>query len=362
MDKIIKWENTCDNIGDFFRNPILLKIIKNWAKIKDIKKLKIYSNKSVLRSHNNKRFSSEFYEFIRDIFENRSNMDSFLDYLRKILLIDEELMTTLKSQYETDDFVKALLAFDELNDQLSTIKKLSVWDVFSTKIANIIGAANNQPSHFQDEDEVDVDYSLSQLKGLRATINAGVMPIGSDGEILLYIDEDNGKYMMSTLSTWEIIYTDKNWNRLDKNNELITIKVEKVLDSRKKVLEELEAFSLAFDYHLGKIKSENLPENAEKLYENLALDFSENNNITPEALYDSQEYLTKFKKWMIEEYRNLDTIFKKMPASDTKRIDEWKWKNINTNKHKPVWDLPTNDLWQKYPKKKWIRKFTVVKN
>jgi len=286
-------------------------------------------------------------------------MNALLDYIRESLLIQPEFIESLKWQYETDDFVKILLAFDELNDQLSTITKLPVWDVFSTKIADIIGAANTQASHFQDEDEVDVDYSLSQLKGLRQTIKAGVMPISSDWEILLYIDEDNGKYIMSTLSTWDIIHTDKNGNRLDKNNELIEMKVEKLLNSRQKVLKELQTFNLAFEYHIWKIKTEELPQEAEDFYSSLAIDFAEKKNITIETLFKNQMHLTNFKKWMIIEYKNLEQIFLNMPASDTTKTDEWKKQGVTPKIHS---DLPDYDLWQKFPKKKWVPKLTVVKN
>ena len=358
MNQIIKWKTHCDDIGDFFRNPILIRIIKDWYKIKrsdDINVLKIYTQKK------NKKFSPEFYEFIRSIFENRTEMNYFLDYLRETLLVNQEFIASLKWEYHTDDFVKILLAFDELNDQLSTITRLTVWSVFSTKIADILWAANIKASHFQDEDEQEIDYSLTQVQWLRRTIENWIMPISSDGEILLYVDQDDDKYIMSTLGNQNIVHVDRNGNRLDKSNSPLIIEVEPTVNKRE-LMKGLKDFEVFFTYLKATINwNDAIPEiseDAEALWINLTEQFITENKITQKELYTNQIHLTKFKKWLVAEYQKLEAAMEKMPIVDKTRINEWKEKWIRAKIHS---DLPNYDLWQKIPQK-WKPKLTVVKN
>lgn len=359
MNKVIKGKTHCDNIGDCFRNRFIIRFIKEWNNIKNDEKLLIWSEKSRSKTWNKKKFSPEFYEFIRSIFENRSSMNDFLDYIREQILSNSKLKSNIDKEFGVNDLVKIILAFDELNDQLSTIEKLTVWSVFKTRISEIVWAANTRPSHFQDEEEQEVDYSLTQLQWLRGAIVNWVMPISSRWEILLYIDHDKWRYMMSKLGNSEIVYVDKNWNRLDQNNELITIKTEKRLDSREDVMRSLLVFEQVYDYHISGCQKD-ISKDAEIMHENLVDEFATQEKISIQDVFATQENLTKFKRWMIQEYNKLKDLLKSDTLKrDTTRIDEWSARNITT--HKPYSDLPTHDMWQKKPKKKWTPKLRVVK-
>ena len=154
----------CDTIGDIFKNPILLKFIADWYKIEnDWKKLKIRKKAQEKRS-----FTPEFYEFIREIFEDRTDMERFLEYVREIILTSEKTSKKLFGRiwdgegrkYSNQDIIKALLSFDEINDQLSNVEWLTIDWIFSTKIMEILRASYTEPSHREDDEEGIYDNTM----------------------------------------------------------------------------------------------------------------------------------------------------------------------------------------------------------
>jgi len=267
---IQRWITHCDTIGDIFKNPILLQFIRAWYEIKN----EGASLQIRKETQWGKNYTSEFYEFIRAIFEDRSDMEAFLDYVRERVLTSKKISQKLFwrfwdgewRQYSNQDIIKALLAFDELNDQLSTVTKLTVSWVFQTRIVDIIRKAQDTDAH--EEEDTDVYDDRPLYYALERILEDGVVPISLRGEIICKIADSEGWHIISVVwwnSTYEV---DRLWNPTDRGNNIIEIKWEERLDTREKIVARIKLLERILRYHLS--DNFEISEEEEKYYADLS--------------------------------------------------------------------------------------------
>lgn len=251
----------CDSIGDIFQNPIFLKFIRDWYELKN--------EWQILQVRRNiqweKRYTPEFYDFIRAVFENRTDMEAFLDYVREMVLTSEKISRKLfwrygdgeGRKYGNQDIIKALLAFDELNDQLSTVTWLTIAGVFQTRVVDIVRNAMNTDAHNEERDETDdeedtpVYPKISLYYALERTLEDGVFPINSDGEIICKIADGVVWSIVNVVWRNEIYEVDRLGNRTDRVNNIIEIQWEERLDTREKIVARIKLLTRILRYHLS---------------------------------------------------------------------------------------------------------------
>lgn len=316
---IQRWITHCDTIGDIFKNPLLIKFVSEWHQIKkEGSKIRLR-----VRENGEVKFTPEYYEFIREIFEDRTNMEWFLDYIREICLTSDTLYQQLQ-EYWPDNLVKALLSFDELNDQLAGVAWLTIAWVFKTRIADIIRDAYTQATHMEEDEEGEDFYETPWLYyALEKTLEEWIMPITSDGELIVKIWDGNVWHIVTGIwGNGEIFEVDRLWNRTDPWSKEITIRGEKVLDTREKVISRIKILEQSIEYHYS--DDVVIPEEIGSFYAWLQEGF-ESSYVNPKDIpvWDLWEihfwkYLIEMKNDLIQKLRN------DMKISDTTQIDTWK--------------------------------------
>ncbi len=295
---IQRWITHCDTIWDIFKNPILMRIVAEWYRIKKDGKKLTWKRKS----NGNTLFTPEYYEFIREIFEDRTDMESFLQYLREVLLTNDTVYEKIKENYSNLDIIKTLLSFDELNDQLSTVDHLTVSWVFQTKIINILRNSYSLPSHDENPKEgiypnIPVFYALEQ------SLNYEILPISSNGEIISIIDEGNSWYIVSVLGEGRIFEVDKLGTPLDE--EVIVESDSELLDTRKKIIERIELLKRIISHHHN--SSVDLSEEDEQFYIDRQIEFAQERKSESKNLLEIH-----FRKYLTEIKNDLEELLKKM--------------------------------------------------
>jgi len=357
MKNGIRWENYCNNIGDYLRNPFMLRFIKEWYAIKNENKLKIWSKTSIIRTQNKKEFSSNFYDFIESTFKDRSEMTDFLDYIREKLAENPTLIESLEEKYEPIDFAYTLLALDTLNNELYKRSRTTIQDAFSVRINDIIDKYNTRSAYVEDKEWEKMDYRFTQLHWLREAIANGAIPIDSDGEILIYVSQDKEKYIMAKMSTGTMVYVDKNGNRLDKSRELIQISSTRVINNRADCIRELGFYDEILRFCESEVDERN--ESAMSLYEDLEINFCLDNHTSIEEFRKDNKLLPKFIEFIEEERSDLDNALNHLDVKDVTHI--YTWEGENKKHKKPVGELPAHPpINPKIPNEKWPPQLIVI--
>lgn len=312
---IQRWITHCDTIWDIFKNPILMRIVAEWYQIKkDGNKLRWRQ-----KSNGETIFTPEYYEFIREIFEDRTDMESFLGYLREVLLTSDAIYAKVKEDYSNSDIIKALLSFDELNDQLSTVDHLSVSWVFQTRIVDILRESYAASAHDEDPEE-DVYPTISIFSALEKALDHGVLPISSNGEVISVIDEGNTWYIVSVIGESRIFEVDKFGTPLDE--EVIVESGSELLDTREKVVERIKLLERIISYHYN--VSTDIPEEDEQFYIDRKIEFSGEKESASENLLEIHfgKYLTEMKNDLVEALKKMWSPPKKLEIVKNNNWDD----------------------------------------
>ncbi len=316
----------CDTIGDIFQNPILLKFIRDWYELKnEWQMLQVRRN---IRWE--KTYTPEFYDFIRVVFENRTDMEAFLDYVREMVLTSEKISRKLfwrhgdwdGRKYGNQDIIKALLAFDELNDQLSTVTWLTIAWVFQTRVIDIVRNAMNADAHNEESDETDdedtpVYPKISLYYALEKTLEDGVFPINSDGEIICKIADGVVWSIINVIWRNEMYEVDKLGNRTDRVKNIIEIEWEEIFDTREKIVARIKLLEKILRYHL--IDDVEISEEEEQYYADL-WNIYESNLIAKQKTSIGDAFYHGFTRHIISMIEELSIKLRNTEPSDTLMI------------------------------------------
>ncbi len=355
---IQRWITHCDTIWDIFKNPILIELVLEWHEIKKGWKALKVKKRNILQFLKKEdwevKFTPEYYEFIREVFDERTNMESFLDYVRESIIVSDTLYGELQ-KYWPDNLVKALLSFDELNDQLAGVTWLTVAWVFKARIADIIRDAYTTATHMEDDENEDEIYDTPWLYyALEKTLEEWLMPINSDGEMIVKLWDGNtlkdGSKWHIVTSIWgngEIYEVDRLWNRTDPWSKIITIKWEEILDSREKLITRIKLLEKIIEYHYS--DGLDILEEVELFYANLRAEF-ESWHASLRDIPTGNFAHIHFWMHLVRMKNDLIESLKKMDATDTTQIDKWEkdWREIGISTHLP------EESSQAVPKVRWI--------
>lgn len=287
------------------------------------------------------QFTPEYYEFIRETFDERTNMEGFLDYVRERIMVSDSLYQELQN-YWPDNLVKALLSFDELNDQLAGVTWLTISWVFQTRIVDIIRDAHTTPTHMEDDEDEDAIYdNLWLYYALEKTLEEWILPITFSGELIVKlwdgnILENGGMWHMVTI-LWgdgEIFEVDSFWNRTDPWSKIEDMSVWEILDTREKVIERIKLLERVIEYHYN--DDLEIPEDVWIFYSNAGQKY--------EAWYASWKDIPTgdmahihFWQHLIDMKNDLTQALKKMSVSDTTQVEQWKkdWLKAGISKNLP---------------------------
>lgn len=339
MKEVIKWITCCDTIGDIFKNPIIMRIIAEWHMIlKNGKKL-TWRQKTDKKMH----FTPEYYEFIREIFEDRKNMEAFLIYVRERFLTDKALYMKVQENYDQMDIIKALLSFDDINTQLSTDSKFSVKSVFEERLMNVLEVAWSTSAYDEDEcDDREIDISAAKnnvIYALKNTLINEVCPISSDGEILCWVDEGNTGHMVSVLWVGIVFEVNKLGVPITESttDQIITEVGEEVLDTREKVLTRIKLLERIIAWYFDKTETLELSKEDENFYIDESLTFKAKFRRKNKNMSEEIEEI-HFWKHLVQLAADLETAFKNM-WSKPEKLELIKNTNIldKTHQKTPKW-------------------------
>lgn len=225
-------------------------------------------------------------------------------------------------KYGNQDIIKALLAFDEVNDQLSTVTWLTITGVFQTRVIDIVRNAMNTDAHNEKSNETDdedtpVYPKISFYYALEKTLEDRVFPINSDGEIICKIADGVVWSIVSVVWRNEIYEVDKLGNRTDRVKNIIEMQWEERLDTREKIVARIKLLERVLRYHLN--DDFEISEQEEQYYKQCwdiyeAKMLAKNYEPNWDELYKG---LTRYLQTMIEE---LSIKLKKIKPSDTTMI------------------------------------------
>lgn len=119
----------CDTIGDFFKNPLLYRFLKEYHDLN-------YKNASHAALRTWKSFTPEFYELVRDIFSNYTHMKEFLRRIRTQYMEDSSIL----KNFTEDQLTQTLLVFEQLHQYLSSEAgyNWTVSGLFQKLVADIV--------------------------------------------------------------------------------------------------------------------------------------------------------------------------------------------------------------------------------
>jgi len=347
MNKIIKGKTHCDNIGDYFRNPFLTSLIVRYYQGMNKSTLTIWKNKK------DKKFSPEFYEFIREIFHDGNDMKKFLIYIREELLSKPKLKSKLHRYCDNDDLMKALLCFEEINDQLHTTNALTIKGIFNTKIIDILRVAQVSESHdwYAENEQY---WNPPILRSLGNAFDKWIMPISNRWDILWYIDADESKHIMAIIWEEKIIEVNHIWEYLENP------------DTSKRILkiQQINRYIKIYKYfEQNFIDADNwesfiLEKKEEGIYNTLMKDYLTHSTDSQEDIEDDSIEWRLFLEWLWDEIGEAKKDLEDTAPQDETQIKKWKDKNITPGIQKQLPDIaPT----QMFPANSWKPILKVIK-
>lgn len=177
-------------------------------------------------------------------------MEDFLAFVREVLLDSSEIYKKVfweERKYSNQDIIKALLAFDNLNDQISTVGGLTIARVFQTWIYDIIRQARDADAHEEEDNALYDDISL--YYALERTLEDGVFPINSDGEIICKIADGVKWHIVNVVWRGAIYEIDDYWNSLDEDGGVVE---NTEPDTREKIIARINLIERLLEYHKNK--------------------------------------------------------------------------------------------------------------
>ena len=173
---ILLWKTHCDTIGDFFKNPILYRYIKEYYE-------STYTNIEWWPLRKGKSFTPQFYNCVRDIFSNYAEMKEFLRRLRIQYKEDASMIT----HFTDDQLTQTLLVFEQLYQSFSNSasESFTVAWLFKKSVVDIVLERKREFIELDREEpeKGTLDSKNSLYTWLLDAIKAWIA-ITSDGEIV----------------------------------------------------------------------------------------------------------------------------------------------------------------------------------
>ncbi len=349
MSEIILWETYCDTIGDIFQNKHIQRFLQHWYKTQNKwKTLKISWKDGI--------FSWEFEAFVRKIFSDRDRFEEFLSELRAKFLLKKNFLKHLKRNYETEDFIVALLCFSELSYILEEGNRYTMKWVFSTQIREILENRKSGCIHNEDSEE-GVYEAIPAYFALEKALSYGMIPISESGDIFGAVQKhvDDIYYIVSSLSEGSIFEVDKKWRQREEHYE----------PTRKDILQRITQLQEIYEYYqkewAGEFSSKN-----QKLYDSLN---DEYDTLSQEATKE-----VSFETFLEDTIKKLEEDFPQARIADHTHIKKLLVKGKFNSDGTPVLHIvSSDDAWEKavYKKRKeklrktprfeWERKIELVK-
>lgn len=329
MSEIILWETHCDTIGDIFQNKHIQRFLQHWYKTQNKwKTLKI--------SWRNDIFSWEFEDFVRKIFSDRDRFEEFLSEIRAKFLLEKKFLKHLKKNYETEDFIVALLCFQELNYILEEGNRYTMQGVFSTQIREILENRKSGCIHNEDSEEW-IYETIPAYFALEKALNYGMLPISESGDIFGAIQKqaDNVHYIVSSVSEGSIFEVDQKWRQKEEQYEA----------TRKDILQLVTQLQEIYEYYQKEGTWKLSPKN-QKLFDEL--------NDEYDILSQNATGEIPFETFLENKIKILEEDFPQARIADHTHIKKLLEKGkFNSNGTPVLYVVSSDNAWEKMEKWKW---------
>lgn len=345
MSEIKLWETHCDTIGDIFQNKHIQRFLQHWYKIQNTwKNLKIFWK--------NDAFSWEFETFVREIFSDRDRFEEFLSELRAKFLLKNSFLKHLQKNYDIEDFIVALLCFQELNYILEEGNRYTIQWVFSTQIREILENRKSGCIHQEDPEE-GVYEVIPAYFALEKALSYGIVPISESGDIFGVIQKhaDDVHYIVSSLSEGSIFEIDKKWRQRE----------EEYQPTRKDILQRITQVQEIYEYYQKEGLWQLSPKN-QKLFDALNDEF--------DTLSQKTKGEISFETFLENKIKKLEEDFPKARIADHTHIKKLLEKGKFNSSGTPVLHVVSFDTEEKGKKKEksrniswfqWEKKIELVK-
>ena len=268
---ITMWETHCDTIGDYFKNPYILRVLRQWYRLKNIDVLAKWEKLAIWleKKDKDKGFTQEFYSFIQDIFKDEWDIEEFLSFLKAQYIDKPKVKDDILYEYQNEDIVRLLLCFDEVREQLwfdgmwqSYTQTIS--SIFSTRIVDILREA--YAKFPLEESEMNIHESMIQM------LTRWHSPISEDWEILCHIAEweDWAVQVVALKDQSEEVFPVTTEGMRFHDYEITDIDEEGgILYNREDVLVRIREVKEILSYHLEEIDDEELTDKQQRLKKSL---------------------------------------------------------------------------------------------
>lgn len=314
------WKRYCDTIGDYFKNKYVTHIIVEWYRVWCKKKwieksrdLKVWKN----RKNKKLGFTEEYEEFIKLIFQDATDMEDFLVFLKAEYIDNEEVSEWFKKIFHTWDFIRLFLSFREVTDQLyfdtyDRVSRLTIGGIFATRVAYILEKAHSV--EVSETNETSIHRAMEQM------YEKWISPISSDGKILCYLWEwEAGGFEVKELGQKENIVFEVKRNGFDilDADDFVKEKWETPLD----IHAELDLLRKYFQFHKD-IDSTELSEEEEDWYFKIKIDWESENKWNTKS--ENEIAFWRYLEWKIQE---LEQQIRK-----NARVVNLEWEPVDTPK------------------------------
>lgn len=307
---IIRWETHCDTIGDYFKNPYIIRILRSYYRVKNKDFLQQWEKLStwISKSDKDKGFAPDFYSFVQDIFKSSDDLEDFLSFLRAEYYENTKKRDEILYRYNHEELVRLFLCFRETFNQISydtfwQSYTQTMQGIFSTRISDILRRAFQDS--FDEDDTINIHASLQQL------FFRGFCPISESWEMLWYIWEgENGWVMVAPTTWWEDFEVFKDADVRDE------------ITSRRWLIEKIRQVKRIRDCMCDNDWSVLSKEDIE-YYNMLSEDYQ-------------LESLVTFREFLNELIWTLDNSLSKLPVSDTSIQKQLRDIGVLTDDGKPI--------------------------
>jgi hypothetical protein len=340
--KEIMWETHCDTIGDIFKNRYMQKFLIHWYGIQNKwKQLKVMTKKG--------EFSQDFYSFVRETFSDLDSMEEFLSEMRAKFLLKKKFFQKIQRDYDNDDIVLAFLCLRELNDQLESVNRITVWSAFSTRIVDILRDARSENAHFENDPENDYNpyMDIPVYYAIEKALNLWILPITECGELIGIIQESQwDNYIASNLIEDGIFEVDMRWNH--------TNEIEKTRDTIRSEIKQLERI---LEYYLAEDKEFTLTSKDQKVFDLLSDEYD---------IASQNWVLLAFDTFLGNNIQYLEESFQQAKVKDRTQVHQlekrwllWEWGQPILHVFQKEWGI--NQVWINPKKRKKQKPLELVK-
>lgn len=306
---IERWETHCWKIKDYFKNPIFSEYLLDFYKKNDDVELD-----SWIHWKKKNKFTSSFYEYIRNVFSNKDHLERFLNFIREDFATDTDSWKALRDKFGTGNITNMLIILTELNKMVSEYPSVPVSDIFNQDIIPIL----NSYKHWfpVDEDvaeEFDVDYEQISTTyfSIAELVENDIIPL-SDGKMIALLHKVSDDILrVVELGTEDIFDIDFSGNRVGKNNEdMITETWDDFIDNRRKLLRKIEQYKRILKYDLLEYPVDDLSEEDEQEWHELLMQYEEKKDT----------YLLDFSHYLGQVIMQADSMLKNMKVEDVSKM------------------------------------------